>query len=157
MTTTRSTSLRVLVGSGHRIGLFALPVLVAGLLIQFFLPDALAVGELSTAWTVAAWVCLAVGVTGWLWSVALILTRIPRGELITTGPYRVVRHPLYVSVSLLVLPAAGVLLGSWLGALVGIALYCGSRIFAPEEETRLAERFGLEWDRYRHSVWLPQL
>ena len=53
--------------------------------------------------------------------------------------------------------ALGFLQDTWLGALVGAALYIGSRLFAPAEETELAERFGPQWDAYRRSVrirWL---
>ena len=87
----------------------------------------------------------------------LILSRVPRGELITTGPYAVVKHPLYSSVGLLVLPAVGVLLGTWLGAVIGVAVYVGSRLFAPAEEAQLRQQFGSEWDAYTRSVKLPWL
>jgi protein-S-isoprenylcysteine O-methyltransferase Ste14 len=157
MTTTRTTSLRDLVGSGHKVGLLALPVLLVGLLITVARPEFFEVGGPPTGWVIASWICLLVGLTLWVWSVVLILTRVPRGQLITTGPYRLVRHPLYVSVALLVLPAAGLLLNSWLGALVGTALYCGSRVFAPEEDAELEQRFGSAWHRYRHTVLLPRV
>lgn len=45
-----------------------------------------------------------------------------RGQtVISTGPYRIVRHPLYASVILFFIGAA-LLLGSWLGILVGLLL-----------------------------------
>ena len=81
----------------------------------------------------------------------------PREELITTGPYAIVKHPLYTSVGLLVVPALGVLLGTWLGAIIGLAVYVGSRLFAPAEEAQLRERFGARWDAYARSVKLPWL
>ena len=97
------------------------------------------------------------GVTVWIWSVVLILTRVPRGELITSGPYALVRHPLYTGVALLVLPWAGFLLDTWLGALIGVVLYLGSRLFAPEEEEELSETFGARWHEYRRTVKIPWL
>lgn len=51
------------------------------------------------------------------WPVYLILTKMPRRDLITTGPYALVQHPLYTGVALLVLPCVGFLCNSWLGAL----------------------------------------
>jgi protein-S-isoprenylcysteine O-methyltransferase Ste14 len=60
-------------------------------------------------------------------------------------------------VALLVLPWAGFLLDTWLGVVFGIALYVGSRLYAPEEERELARSFGPEWDRYTRHVairWL---
>jgi protein-S-isoprenylcysteine O-methyltransferase Ste14 len=97
------------------------------------------------------------GVIGWLWSVALILKNVPRQRLITRGPYAIVKHPLYTSVALLVLPSAGFLLDSWLGALLGGVLYVGSRLFSPAEEDALARDFGAAWQAYRRQVKLPWL
>jgi protein-S-isoprenylcysteine O-methyltransferase Ste14 len=42
-------------------------------------------------------------------------------SVVTTGPYRYVRHPLYSS-SLLYFPATALLLGSWLGLLFSLVL-----------------------------------
>jgi protein-S-isoprenylcysteine O-methyltransferase Ste14 len=77
--------------------------------------------------------------------------------LITTGPFAVVKHPLYTSVGLLVLPAAGILLGSWLGVVIGVALYVGARLFAPAEEQELRTTFGARWEAYERRVVLPWL
>ena len=87
----------------------------------------------------------------------LILKEVPRGELITTGPFSLVKHPIYTSVSLLVIPAIGFLLDTWLWAVIGIAMYIGSRIYAPAEEAALAETFGARWDSYRTTVKMPWL
>lgn len=146
-----------LVGSGDRIGLFVLPVLVVGVLLNVLVPEVFAVGGPPAALTVLSVVVLVPGVAAWAWSVLLILRHVPRDELITTGPYALVRHPLYTAVALLVLPWAGFLLDTWLGAVLGLALYAGSRLFAPAEEAALAERFGDRWDEYRRAVRLPWL
>jgi protein-S-isoprenylcysteine O-methyltransferase Ste14 len=98
-----------------------------------------------------------VGVVLWAWSVVLILTKVRAGELVTTGPYSLVKHPLYTSVALLGLPWLGFLLDTWLGAVVGIAVYFASRLFAPAEEVDLADRFGPQWDAYCGRVKVPWL
>ena len=100
-------------------------------------------------------VVLAFGVIVWAWSVVLILARVPRGELITTGPFAIVRHPLYTSVALLVLPWLGFLLNSWLGAALGIALYVAARRYETDEETELANTFDGAWEDYRADVLFP--
>jgi protein-S-isoprenylcysteine O-methyltransferase Ste14 len=147
--------LRGLVGAGDRIGLFVLPFAVVGLILNVAFPDVFEVGgPPAWLWTVSA-VALALGVVGWVWSVWLILTRVPRGELITAGPFAVMRHPLYVSVSLLVLPWLGFLLNSWLGAFLGVVMYVAVRRYAPREEAELATRFDGAWDDYRAGVLLP--
>jgi protein-S-isoprenylcysteine O-methyltransferase Ste14 len=102
-------------------------------------------------------VLLVPGTVIWGWSVAAILTKVPRGELITNGPYALVKHPLYTGVALLVLPWAGFLLDTWLGALLGAVVYLGSRLFSPNEEAELAQAFGPAWDDYRRKVKIPWL
>ena len=150
-------NVRVLVGSGDKVMLFTLPFLVVGLGLNIADPSLFDVGGPSNLLRAISIVVLIAGVTIWAWSVILILTKVPKGELITTGPYAVVRHPLYTSVALLVLPWVGFLLNTWLGAVVGVALYVGCRIFAPEEERALSRAFGPRWDEYSRSVKLRWL
>jgi protein-S-isoprenylcysteine O-methyltransferase Ste14 len=150
-------TLSALVGTGHKIALFTLPVVVAGVIADVVDPSLFDMGVPPSGLRIASLMVLVAGVTIWAWSVILILTEVPRGELITTGPYAVVKHPLYTSVALLVLPSLGVLFGSWLWVLAGAVLYVGSRLFAPEEEDELAQRFGARWVRYRQRVWIPWL
>jgi len=149
--------LKVLVGSGHRIMLLALPFLVAGLILNIMFPSWFSVGGPPLVLTVVSIVILVPGVIVWIWSVFLILTRVPKSQLITSGPFSLVKHPLYTGVDFLVLPWAGFLLNTWLGALVGIAMYVGSRLFAPEEERGLSKAFGAAWDEYCRKVRLPWL
>jgi protein-S-isoprenylcysteine O-methyltransferase Ste14 len=151
------SGIRGLVGSGDRIALLTLPVLVVAVLLAVWVPSAVDAGGPSGIVRAMSLVVLAVGIVVWLWSVALILIRVPRGELITTGPFAVMKHPLYTAVSLLVIPALGLLLDTWLGIVVGVAMYLAVRRYAPAEEAQLAEAFGPAWDDYRGRVWLPWL
>jgi protein-S-isoprenylcysteine O-methyltransferase Ste14 len=150
-------NVRALVGSGDRIGLFVLPVVVVGIGLNLLQPDWFRVGG-PPAWL--GWLSvavLAVGVVGWAWSVLLILAMVPRHRLITSGPFAIARHPLYTSVALLVLPWLGFLLDTWIGVVIGLALYVASRLFSPAEEAGLAREFGPAWERYRTGVLLPWL
>lgn len=153
----RKLNLRVLVGSGDKIALFALPFLVVGLVLNVAYPSLFDVGGPSDGLRVVSIVVLVPGITIWLWSVILILTDVPEGKLITSGPYSLVKHPLYTSVALFVLPWLGFLLNTWLGALIGVVLYIGSRIFAPAEEAELSETYGTSWSEYSDTVKIPWL
>jgi protein-S-isoprenylcysteine O-methyltransferase Ste14 len=149
--------LRELVGSGNKIFRFVLPFLIVGLILNLLIPSFFSVGGPSTLLTTISIIVLILGVTIWWWSVALIVTKVPRNELITTGPYSLVKHPIYTAVSLLVFPWIGFLLNSWLGVLIGIVVYLGSRRFRPKEEEELSKSFGSAWDEYSRKVkihWL---
>jgi len=149
--------LGALVGSGDRIGAFVLPFVLVGVALNIAFPETFSVGGPPPWLQAVSALALAIGVAVWAWSVLLILTKVRAGKLVTTGPYSLVKHPLYTSVALLVLPWLGFLLDTWLGALIGIALYVASRLFAPAEEADLAGRFGPQWDAYCHRVKVPWL
>ena len=131
--------LKILVGSGRKIGLFTLPFLTAGIILNVLYPHFFEVNGPSETLTRLSIVVLIPGIIIWIWSVVLILTKIPRKELITTGPYSLVKHPLYTGVALLVLPWIGFLCNTWLGLIIGIIVYTGSRIYSGEEEKILAK------------------
>jgi protein-S-isoprenylcysteine O-methyltransferase Ste14 len=146
-----------LVGSGDKIGLLTLPFLAVGLALNIAYPSVFAVGGPPTALRLLSIAVLVPGLVVWGWSVALILTKVPRGQLITSGPYALVKHPLYTGVALLVLPWAGFLFNTWLGAVLGAVVYLGSRRFSPHEEADLAKAFGAAWHDYRRRVRFPWL
>ena len=150
-------SLKVLVGSGDRIGSLVLPFLVVGVVLNVLWPSVFSVGGPSDVLRAVSIVMLVPGVIIWIWSVVLILVKVPKNELITTGPFVLVKHPLYTGVAFLVLPWLGFLLDTWLGVVIGIVLYVGSRMYAPEEERALAKEFGQEWDEYSRHVKMPWL
>ena len=146
-----------LVGSGDKLGRLTLPVLIIGLVLNVLMPSLFSVGGPPIVLKVISIIILIPGVAIWLWSVALIITKAAKGELITNGPYSLVKHPIYTSVALLVLPWTGFLFNTWLGILVGAVLYLGSRIYAPEEEVLLAKTFGPAWAEYCKRVKIPWL
>ncbi len=151
------STLKLLVGSGDKIGLTTLPFLLVGLGLNIAYPRMFRVRGPATRLRVISAVTLTAGMAIWIWSVVLILTKVPRGELITSGPYRLVKHPLYTGVALLVLPPVGFLLNTCLGAPIGIVLYLSSRHFSPEEEAELLKTFGPAWNEYRTTVMFPWL
>jgi len=150
-------NVKALVGSGDKIGLFTLPFLLLGVILNRKKPSFFRVGGPPIVVKVIALLMLLPGVTMWIWSVLLIVTNVPQNKLITNGPYALVKHPLYTSVALLVLPSIGLLLNTWLGGVIGIILYTGSRLFAPEEEALLSKTFGPTWEEYRKQVKIPWL
>jgi protein-S-isoprenylcysteine O-methyltransferase Ste14 len=101
------------------------------------------------------WLGAPVGVCGWLlmlWMFRHLGTNITdtvvtRKEhtLVTTGPYRWIRHPLYCAMLLLV-AGASLLSANWFVPLVGAATFTLLVIRTGKEEANLLARFG---DAYR--------
>lgn len=149
--------LKELVGSGDKIMLLTLPFLAIGLVLNILYPAWFSVGGPSEVLKIVSFIVLVPGVVLWLWSAALVLIKVPQNQLITYGPYALVKHPLYTAVALLVLPWVGFLFNSWLGLVVGLILYIANRLFSPAEEQVLSKAFGPAWDEYDKKVMLPWL
>jgi protein-S-isoprenylcysteine O-methyltransferase Ste14 len=73
-------------------------------------------------------------------------------ELIRSGPYKLMRHPIYTALLTMYLGAA-IVTGTWL-AIVGLAMagfaYCRKIRL---EEANLDVAFGAEYDAYRRETW----
>lgn len=78
--------------------------------------------------------------------------------LVTTGPYRWVRHPFYVSVLLLAVGCA-TLAANWFIFGCGLVLFAMMTLRTRIEEGKLVERFGDEYRHYveRNGAFFPRL
>lgn len=73
-------------------------------------------------------------------------------ELVTSGPYRVVRHPIYTSM-LCIFLGTGILVAPWWLLLISIALFlAGTEIRVHVEDGLLSSHFGGRFHAYRQSV-----
>ena len=132
-----------------------------------FVAAAYAVPWQTTFWTrpprpwqvVASAACLGVACV-FSWTAARALGkhwRIEAGlsadhELVQSGPYGVVRHPIYTSM-LFVIVATCVMLAPLYLLPLSVSLYAvGTEIRVRAEEQLLAERFGGSFERYRQRV-----
>ena len=129
-----------------------------GFLGKRFVPDLPALGGIGfiaaiLGMLVTSWSRIALGR---YWSDKVILQT--EHQLIRTGPYSCMRHPLYSGVLLAVLGTA-LVLGEVRGLLSFVILLVNYAIKAEREERILAERFGAEFNRHvaRTGFLLPRL
>lgn len=109
------------------------------------LPPAIAI-ELAGIWL--AWTALAH--LGRQWRVDAGLNA--DHELVRSGPYRLVRHPIYASMLCMLLMSVA-LIGTFPGAPIGIVLFIiGTEIRVRVEDRLLAERFGEQFRAWQNSV-----
>jgi protein-S-isoprenylcysteine O-methyltransferase Ste14 len=97
------------------------------------------------------WFCLAaVRTLGKQW--ALVARVVDGHELITQGPYGIVRNPIYLGMFGLLL-ATGLAVSRWQALLAGIALFLiGNELRIRSEEKLLVEAFGKKFDDYARRV-----
>ena len=72
-------------------------------------------------------------------------------QLVTHGPYRCVRHPLYTA-TLLAALANGLVTANWFIATTGLTAFALLMIRSKTEERFLVERFGDEYRQYRNRT-----
>ena len=87
-------------------------------------------------------------------SLNLIKVNLLDGErkLVTTGPFKYVRHPLYAILLLTLLPLTIVWSADWVFVAAWILVMIISHNVVRFEERGLAEEFGEEYTRYCHYV-----
>ena len=95
-------------------------------------------------------VLVSVRTLGRQWAIAARL--IEGHTLITAGPYRFVRNPIYSGMFGMLL-ATGLVVSRWLGLLLGIVLFLVGTIWRVRLEERLLRaQFGPEFAQYRAKV-----
>jgi protein-S-isoprenylcysteine O-methyltransferase Ste14 len=129
-----------------------------GVVLEAAWPLGLLPAELNGI-TVAGGVLFAIGavIAGW----GLLLFRRARtttvpgrasSQMVTWGPYRFTRNPMYVGLTLAYLGEAGILHQTWPAFLLPLVVAYVNWIVIPVEEAKLKEVFGDEYERYKTSV-----
>jgi protein-S-isoprenylcysteine O-methyltransferase Ste14 len=80
-------------------------------------------------------------------------------ELIRSGPYRIVRHPIYTSMLCVFLGTGFVVAPWWLFAIATVIFILGTEIRVRVEDGLLGSRFGEKFSAYRESTraYLPYI
>lgn len=141
-----------IVGQGGRIILFVLPALVGAILIHRYFPQFVTLPRSLGFIRPAGYVLLIPGLILWGTAVIQLLAGFPKGKLVTTGAYGVVRNPIYSSVTFFILPAVAFLTLTWVYLVVSFFLYAGVIMFIGTEEKQLTNAFGKEYEAYMARV-----
>jgi protein-S-isoprenylcysteine O-methyltransferase Ste14 len=117
-------------------------------------PDAIEIGKLAVLLTLmAATIGLFVASSramGRNW--AIVARTRDNHQLVTWGPFAVVRNPIYVALFVWIL-AMALALGHWRGLILGVPLYwIGTWMRVVREEKLLRAQFGAAYDAYAARV-----
>ncbi len=80
-------------------------------------------------------------------------------HFVVTGPYRFVRHPAYLAMTIALI-GAGIVTRSLAGLLLTLVVFAPAEVHrARLEERALADVFGIAWEKYaaRTGFFLPRL
>jgi len=109
--------------------------------------------------TSIGWLLLVVGFLVRVWATFYfygrqmkVISLVPQKALITSGPYRFSRNPLYLGGNVFIFFGAGLLLGSPTALLITAFHLPFVDLFIRGEEKKLEGDFGQEWVRYKKQV-----
>ena len=132
---------------------------LAGVALERVMPMGMPRSDVARWSGVAGGMLFAAGAALATWSLVLFrrarTTTIPgrrSAALVTAGPYRFTRNPMYVALTLAYVGETGLLVQVWPLVLLPFVLAYLNRIVIPIEEGRLAEVFGADYERYRAGV-----
>ena len=93
-----------------------------------------------------------IGIVLWLAGVVSVMKAYNRDQLVTSGVYRLVRHPIYSAWIVLILPGVAFLARSWPLLLVPLVAYAAFKLLIHREDDNLRERYGQAYVDYRAQV-----
>ncbi|MFX1586761.1 MAG: methyltransferase family protein [Promethearchaeota archaeon] len=73
-------------------------------------------------------------------------------ELLLTGFYGHIRHPMYGSFILLIIPGIVIMINSWILYFLPFIFYIIFRIFIKQEESYCLKKFGEKYNHYKKNV-----
>jgi protein-S-isoprenylcysteine O-methyltransferase Ste14 len=113
--------------------------------------------------TDAGWIALTIGFLLRVWATydfyeqhMKVISLAPQRVLITSGPYRFTRNPLYLGGNGFIFLGAVLVLGSPAGVVLTVINIFAVDLMIRREERQLEKQFGGEWVSYRNRVrrWL---
>lgn len=97
-------------------------------------------------------VLTAAGLLLWITGVITVMRAYNRDQLVTTGVFALVRHPVYAAWITMVFPGLALLLRSWPMLLTPLVAYAIFKSLIHREDEYLEQRFGQPYRDYRRRV-----
>jgi protein-S-isoprenylcysteine O-methyltransferase Ste14 len=139
-------------GVGPKIGRILIPWWAVTIILSFTSDSFRFTPERSTALTIAGTVYLIGGLIFYFTSVKLLLKGLKKGKLVTKGTFSLCQNPLYVSFVLMLIPAIGLLLNSWLVLTTCVVGFILMKVYISNEYHVLEEAFGDEYLNYKSET-----
>ena len=134
------------------VGPWVILLFLAGAAILFAVrahfPDTFRFGIGSQVLRPAGFALLAAGLALWLTAIVAVQRAISQRRLVTTGAFAFCRHPVYASWAVVITPAIGLLLDTWLAFVLAVVFGVAVRAAVASEERNMETLFGDEYRAY---------
>lgn len=97
-------------------------------------------------------ILILIGSPIWLIGAITVMRAYNRDQLLTSGVFALVRHPMYAAWIVLILPGIALLTASWPFLLMPLVAYAVFKALIHTEDEYLQTRFGQTYSDYRASV-----
>lgn len=97
-------------------------------------------------------ILILIGLPMWLIGAITVMRAYNRDQLLTSGVFALVRHPMYAAWIVLILPGIAHLTASWPFLLMPLVGYVVFKALIHTEDEYLQNRFGQTYSNYRASV-----
>jgi protein-S-isoprenylcysteine O-methyltransferase Ste14 len=125
---------------------------VAAWLVTSRWPDVFRMDWLPEAARYAGAALIAIGLLIWFSGVIAVMRAYNHDQLVTTGVFGLVRHPVYAGWIMLAFPGLALFCRSWPMLLTPFLAYAIFRFFIHREDEYLQRRFGQAYLDYRERV-----
>ncbi len=139
-------------GVGPKIAIPAFVYTVAALVVSYRWPGTFMVRPLSEAVRIVGAVLTTFGVLLWLAAMVPVGQAYNRDQLVTSGVFGLVRHPMYSGWITLAFPGLALLIGSWPMLVTPFLGYVMFKRLIHREDEYLEKRYGQAYRNYRERV-----
>jgi len=140
------------------------PLIFGGLVVVGLIMQHLHPLELPSKWSWTGYVVLAIGIALDIWAMATmarartnILPHRAADRLVITGPFSLMRNPIYVGNTIATFGLGLVLQNGWLLVATPVAVLATHYLAVVREQAHLEKKFGRQWSEYAARVkawWL---
>ena len=140
-------------GVGPRLALITLPYLLLAIVFMNKKPEFLSMCFLNNIIAeIIGYSLLVIGLGFYIMSAKTFFQGFKKGELITHGPYRLCRNPIYATFIIFIIPALAFIFKSGMIWSIDFVLYLNFKVLIREEYIDLRKNFGEEYDQYEKAV-----
>lgn len=139
-------------GVGPKIGRILIPWWAITIILSLTTESFRFTSERSMALSIVGAAYLVFGLVFYFTSVKLLLKGLKEGKLVTKGTFFLCQNPLYVSFVLMLIPAIGLLLNSWLALTTSVFGLILMKVYVSNEYQELEKFFGEEYLQYKKET-----